>query len=180
MAKISKSKFNYRVKTNENRLESILDKLDIHGSDRATAKKFFQGSKGLHTKASLDRIRTINKQIDKGTFNLRKRMSHSINYKNAVQDFVKKNPDSDIKMIWKNPKTVFQLENRNEFYFNQLFKNSGDYKGTSIEEFNSAREKNKKGLISDSELVEKDEQLQNDYNDWKGNSDDPTDTLDDF
>lgn len=176
MAKISRRKFNYRVQKNESRLENILDSLDIHGSDRTTAKKFLQGKNGLHTKKTLDRVRTIERQIKKGTFNLRRRMSHSYDYKEAVKKFVLKNPLANLKDIWKSPKKVFQLENRTEFYWDMVGKNGGEYTGTSIQKFNDARKKGD----NEKELWEADAELQNDYNDFKGNSEDPTDTLEEF
>lgn len=71
----------YRNAVTNNRVDKILNQLNIMGTDRAKIERVIRGKSQVGSKVQLDRVRGIEKQVKDGTFNLKRRIQGTSDYK---------------------------------------------------------------------------------------------------
>lgn len=100
----------YRTKVNLDRIDWIVGKLDATSTEASQLRELVQGKAGLHTKATLNRVKQIQNKIKNNTFNIKQYVKHTDDYKEQ-KGFIKPNmtPMQILKTI---TQTGFYNENR--------------------------------------------------------------------
>lgn len=102
-------RFNYREKVNRQRIDSVVGQLGVTGAESNKLRQILQGRSGLHTKATLDRVKKISKQVKQGKFSIKRYIAKDPAY-NEVRRYIKSNTSVS---------EVLRATERTEFYYQE-------------------------------------------------------------
>lgn len=102
-----KQRYSYRTKKNLERMDKIISELNVTGTNANKLRSIIKGKDGLHTKATLNRVKKIQGQVKKGTFNIKRYIAKDNSYA-GVRKFIRTTT---------NINEILNAADRDDFYY---------------------------------------------------------------